>query len=173
MLGFSCLLTAIGIPMFLAGEEFADQHDRFDSQGNVSEEGGKQVDPVNYSRANEDWRRDILQHVTRLVKFRTTSAALAGDEVEFIHVDFNDDKRVLVWRRGGTDGHDPVVVLANFSDFTTANAGTPQGEYVVPNWPATPPGREWKEVTQERLLPVEWVGREPIFSWEAKVYTLA
>lgn len=59
MLAFSCLLTAVGIPMILAGEEFADQHDRFDSSGNVSEDGGKQVDPVNYSRANDGWRQEV------------------------------------------------------------------------------------------------------------------
>jgi hypothetical protein len=28
-------------------------------------------------------------------------------------------------------------------------------------------------VTQERLVAPEFVSREPIFSWEAKVYTLA
>ncbi|MBV9405132.1 MAG: hypothetical protein JO211_07290, partial [Acidobacteriaceae bacterium] len=32
-LAFVCLLTANGIPMFLAGEEFADQNDLFDSNG--------------------------------------------------------------------------------------------------------------------------------------------
>jgi pullulanase len=172
MLAFSCLLSAVGIPMILAGEEFADQHDRFDSQGNVSETGGKQVDPVNYSRANDDWRREILRHVTRLVKLRTTSESLAGDDVEFIHIDFNDNKRVLVWRRGAVNSQRPVVVVANFSDFTSENANTPQGEYVVHNWPATPPGRQWKEITQDRMVPPEWVGREPIVSWEAKVYTV-
>ena len=40
----------------------------------------------------------------------------------------------------------------------------------MPNWPATPPGRRWREVTQDRDVPREWVGREPIFPWEAKVY---
>ena len=32
-LAFACLLTAVGIPMMLAGEEFADQHDLFDAEG--------------------------------------------------------------------------------------------------------------------------------------------
>jgi len=49
-LAFACLLTAVGIPMILAGEEFADQHDRFNSQGDVTQDGGKQVDPVDFSR---------------------------------------------------------------------------------------------------------------------------
>ncbi|HEY0871127.1 MAG TPA: alpha-amylase family glycosyl hydrolase, partial [Acidothermaceae bacterium] len=49
-LGFVCLLTAVGVPMLLAGEEFADQHDLFDINGRVDQNGGKQIDPVNYSR---------------------------------------------------------------------------------------------------------------------------
>jgi pullulanase len=172
MLAFTCLLTAVGIPMILAGDEFADQHDRFDGQGHVSEEGGKQVDPVNYSRANDAWRQEILRHVARLVKLRTSSDALAVNDVEFIHIDFNDYKRVLVWRRGAPNNDQPVVVVANFSDYISEHAGTPQGEYVVQNWPATPPGRQWKEITQDRIVPPEWVGRESIYPWEAKVYTV-
>ena len=96
---------------------------------------------------------------------------LAVNDTEFIHIDFNDGKRVLVWKRG-MPGQDPVIVLANFSDFVTANAGAPDAVYVVPTWPATPDGRSWREVTQDRAVPNEWIGREPIYSWEAKVYTL-
>jgi pullulanase len=63
-----------------------------------------------------------------------------------------------------------VVVVANFSDFTTS--ARPSAEYVVHNWPATPPGGRWREVGQDRDVPPEWVGREPLFAWEAKVYAL-
>jgi pullulanase len=171
-LAFVCLLTAVGIPMILAGEEFADQHDLFDSNGNVTQAGGKQVDPVDFNRLQEDWRRRIFDFVAGLVKFRTASPALALNDTTFIHTDFNDGKRVLVWRRGG-DGQPPVVVVANFSDFVSQNALTPEGEYRVPNWPATPAGSRWREVTQDRLVAPEFVGREPVFAWEAKVYTLA
>jgi hypothetical protein len=86
-------------------------------------------------------------------------------------VDFNDNKRVIVWKRGAP-GQDPVMVVANFSDFVTESASSPNAEYRVPNWPATPAGRQWREVTQRRLVPQEFIGREPIFPWEAKVYTL-
>jgi pullulanase len=177
-LAFVCLLTAVGIPMILAGEEFADQHDLFDEHGWVTQSGGKQIDPVNFSRLtdrsdpDEPMRRRIFNYVARLVKFRTRHDALAVDDTDFIHVDFTAGKRVLVWKRGGPRD-DPVVVVANFSDFVTANVSSPGAEYRVPNWPATPPGRQWREVTQERFVPQEYVGREPIFPWEAKVYTLA
>jgi pullulanase len=168
-LAFVCLLTAVGIPMMLAGEEFADQHDLFDSEGNVSQQGGKQVDPVDFSRLDEDWRKRIFDYVARLVKFRTESAALCVDDTTFIHVDFNDGKRVLVWRRGREDQM-PVVVVANLSDFTSHNGLG--GEYRVPNWPDTPAGKSWREVTQDRPVAPGDAGREPIFSWEGKVYEL-
>ena len=170
-LAFTCLLTAVGIPMILAGEEFADEHDLFDANGNVSQNGGKQVDPVNFSRLGDAWRRDIFRYVARLVHLRTTHPALSVNDTNFIHVDFEQGKRVLVWRRGNPA--DPVVVVANFSSFAT-DTNVPNPEYRVPNWPATPPNRRWVCVSQgDRVVPPSWVAREPIFGWEAKVYALA
>jgi pullulanase len=69
-LGFACLLTAVGIPMILAGEEFGDEHDRFDSAGHVTQDGGKQVDPVNYSRVEDPSRGGLVTYVSRLIKLR-------------------------------------------------------------------------------------------------------
>jgi pullulanase len=166
-LAFGCLLTAVGIPQILAGDEFGDQHDLVDPSGQVTEETGKQVDPVNYSRLGDDWRRRIKDHVGRLVRLRTSSDALAVNDVEVLHVDLNG-KRVVVWRRGLLGSDHVVVVVANFSDYTTPPG--PSAEYVVPTWPPTPPGRRWREVTQDRDVPAEWAGREPVFAWEAKVY---
>jgi 1,4-alpha-glucan branching enzyme len=165
-LAFVCLLTSVGIPMILAGDEFADQQDL-----NINQPGQgdtfKQIDPVNYSRVKDDWRQRIFQYVARLVHFRKSSDALAVNDTQFIHVDFNEGKRVLVWQRGN-QADQLVVVVANFSDY-----GTPPGsEYRVPSWPATPAGKQWKEITQERIVPAEWAGREGIFPWEAKVYAL-
>jgi pullulanase len=84
-----------------------------------------------------------------------------------------EGKRVLAWKRGRPGVDDPVVVVANFSDFETARPFDPASEYRVANWPATPAGRRWREITQDRDVPPEWVGREPIFPWEAKVYALS
>src|SRR5262245_27039083 len=174
-LAFVCLLTAVGIPMILAGDEFADEHDidifHGDKNGRTPDDN-KQLDPVNYERLDRDpWRQEVFQYVSRLVKFRTRSDALATKDTAFIHVDFNDGKRVLVWKRGG-DGAAPVVVVANFSDWGTADPLNSSAEYVVPNWPATPPGKQWREVTLDRIVSPAKVGREPLFPWEAKVYAL-
>jgi pullulanase len=172
-LAFVCLLTAVGIPMILAGEEFGDQHDLFGAGGNVTHEGGKQVDPVNYSRVEEVERNELFRYVSRLVDLRKKHPALSVNETEFIHCDFSEGKRVLVWKRGKPDSDDFVVVVANFSSYGTPDASNSQAGYRVHNWPATPTGRKWYEITQEREIPAEWVGREPIFPWEAKVYALA
>ena len=165
-LAFVCLLTAVGIPMILAGDEFADQHDLAVSHP------PKQRDAVNFDRLEEPFRRRIFEYVSRLVALRTSYDALSVNDTDFIHSDFNDGKRVIVWRRGAAGSASQVVVVANFSEFVTANASSPAAEYRVPNWPATPPGLGWREVTQQRDVPSEWVGREPIFAWEAKVYVL-
>jgi pullulanase len=165
-LAFACLLTAVGIPMILAGEEFADEHDL------EVRHPAKQVDPVNYSRMADAWRRRVFTHVARLVRLRVSSDALAVNDTDFIHVDLNDGKRVLAWRRGAPANASPVIVVANFSDWSTPDPANPTAEYVVPRWPPTPAGRTWHEVTQDRDVPVAWAGREPLYPWEAKVYVL-
>jgi pullulanase len=76
-----------------------------------------------------------------------------------------------VWRRGGLA--DPVVVVANFSDFRSENTSEEVAEYRIPNWPPTPQGKRWRDVSQDRDLPPDFVGRESLFAWEAKVYALA
>jgi pullulanase len=153
--------------MIFAGDEFADQHDLSVSHP------PKQRDAVNYERLEEPFRRRVFDYVARLVKFRTSEEALSGNDTDFIHADFDEGKRVVVWRRGRAGSASQVVVVANFSDFVTANAGSPGAEYQVPNWPATPAGKQWREITQERDVPADWIGREPIFAWEAKIYALA
>jgi hypothetical protein len=65
-----------------------------------------------------------------------------------------------------------VVVVANFSDWGTADPLDARAEYVVPNWPATPSGKQWREVTRERPVAPDRIAREPLFPWEAKVYVV-
>ena len=157
-LAFACFLTAVGIPMIFAGEEFCDQRDRPDNDDN------KQIDPVNYERKAQDWRTRVFNYVSTLVHFRKECQALGDDDTDFIHVDNSRGGKIMAWKRGGS-GHEPVMVVANFSDDDT------QGEeYFVPNWPDRERG-DWREVTQGRNVPAEWVGREPLMHWEAKVYT--
>lgn len=163
-LAFTCLLTAVGIPMILAGDEFAEVSDL------EAKHPYKQMDAVNFDRLADAWRQRVFDYVARLVRFRVASQALAVNETDFIHIDCNDGKRVFAWRRGFPASVDQVVVVANFSGWGTADPWSGRAEYVVHNWPATPPGRSWREITLDRPVPAEWVGREPLFPWEAKVY---
>ena len=163
---FAVLMTAVGIPMIFAGEEFGDQHDLPWTSDQ------KQIDPVNFDRLADPWRRRVFDYVSTLVRFRQDSEALGVNDTQFIHVDQTPGRAIFVWKRGGF-GQDPVVVIANFSDWGTENPADPSAEYVVPGWPATPPGRQWREITQARDVPDAWVGREPLYPWEAKIYTLA
>jgi 1,4-alpha-glucan branching enzyme len=159
-LAFACLLTAVGLPMFLAGEEFADQ-----SKLNALDDYQKQIDPVNFARLEQDaWRRDLFASVSRLVKLRTTADALSVNDVQWIHTDPNG-KQVVAWRRGRPGVDDPVVVVANFSDFRSA----PGTDYIVANFPAAPAGRKWREVVSGRTDGV-LAGREPLTPWGVLVY---
>ena len=171
-LAFACLLTAVGLPMIFAGEEFADQHDLFDQNGNVTQNSGKQVDPVNFARLRDDWRERIKLYASRLIQLRTSYDALAVNDVEFFHSDFDDGKRVMAWRRGAAGSAAQVVVVANFSDFATPDADQPHAQYVVNNFPEAPSNRRWREVPQQRWVDLARAGREPLYAWEAKVYAL-
>jgi len=165
-LAFACLLTAVGVPMILAGEEFADP------QNHQPVFPQKETDPVNFDLVKDPWRQRIFVYVSRLVRLRTSSVALAVNDTEFIHVDFTDGKRVVAWRRG-KPGIDPlVVVVGNFSDFATPNPDAPGSEYRVANWPETPAGARWRDVPEDRIVPPGRAGLEPLRAWEAKVYVL-
>ncbi len=168
-LAFVCLLTAVGIPMIFAGDEFADPMDVLPTDPSFTTL--KQVDPVNYDLVTSDpWRASLFKYVAHLIQFRTSTPALFVNDTQFIHVDFDDGKRVLAWVRGGP-GQVPVVVVANFSDWGS-DVSSPSAEYVVNGWPVVPAGSIWKEITQDRVVDPAWVGREPLYPWEAKVYTL-
>jgi 1,4-alpha-glucan branching enzyme len=164
-LAFTCLLTAVGIPMILAGDEFAQNH-----QNPQVTDANKEIDPIRFELKGESWRSDLFSFVSRLVKLRTSARALAVDDTDFFHVDFSEGKRVLAWRRGRPGVDDPVVVVANFSAWGTADPTSPGARYHVPSWPSLPAGRRWHEVTGDRDVPEPWAGEEPLYPWEAKVY---
>lgn len=160
LLAFACLLTAVGLPMLLAGEEFAMQ-----PALNALDDYQKQIDPIDFTQLERDpWRQTLSAAVARLVKLRTTADALSVNDVQFIHNDLNG-KQVVAWQRGRPGIDPPVVVVANFSDFTSSSGS----DYVVNNFPSAPPGRQWREVVSDRATNVR-AGREPLTAWGVKVY---
>jgi 1,4-alpha-glucan branching enzyme len=112
-------LTATGIPMFLAGEEFADLHDT-----DHRDWRRKMSDPVDWQRTDEPGRRELLNRIRDLVWLRRQHTALQRNEVQFFgfvggfHPDFdkNDGERLFAYCRAagqpvGSSGQ--VIVIAN------------------------------------------------------------
>jgi 1,4-alpha-glucan branching enzyme len=127
---FALLLTSVGIPMFLSGEEFADVHDLDYLDVNT-----KQQDPVQWARMAYPGQANLLARVAALIHLRTSAGALQRDEIDFFyfHPAFDDDSgpRVFGYARTGGAGRGSVgqvIVLANMGPDKFAT-------YVVPGWP--------------------------------------
>jgi 1,4-alpha-glucan branching enzyme len=127
---FAILLTSVGMPMFLAGEEFGDVHDL-----DFSNDQSKQQDPVQFRRLSFPGNRALQDQVGRLITLRARHSSLQRNEVEFFYFhpqfDANNAERVFGYARtGGTPigNVGQVVVLANMGPqkFPT---------YDIPNWP--------------------------------------
>jgi len=128
--GFAILMTSVGMPMFLAGEEFGDVHDT--SYKDVNE---KQQDPVQWDRAKLSGNAELKKMVAGLIQLRTSHPALQRDEVEFFYFhpqfDDNDSPRVFAYCRTGGQSlgvSGQVIVVANMGP-----ASFPV--YNIPGWP--------------------------------------
>jgi 1,4-alpha-glucan branching enzyme len=128
--GFAILMTSVGMPMFLAGEEFGDVHDM-----SYTDVNPKQEDPVQWRRAGFAANSELMANLTGLIRLRTSHPALQRNEVEFFYFhpqfDDNDSPRVFAYCRTagkplGTPGQ--VVVIANMGPQSYA-------VYNIPGWP--------------------------------------
>jgi hypothetical protein len=115
---FAFVMTSVGIPMFLAGEEFADVHD-LDYEGVTS----KQEDPVQWKRASYPPNAAFRDRVQQLIALRTSHPALQRNEIQFFyfHPTFDQTPGSCVFayaRTGGNPLGSPgqVIVLANVCD---------------------------------------------------------
>ncbi|MBC7927708.1 MAG: hypothetical protein H7039_18845 [Bryobacteraceae bacterium] len=120
------LLTSVGIPMFLAGEEFGDVHDL------LPWEDTKMSDPVDWERRNLPGHRQLLASVRQLIRLRTGASALQRNEVAFFHmhpqIDQNEGTRVFAFCRtnGRTIGsQDQVMVIANLGSQNFSSYDVP------------------------------------------------
>lgn len=114
--GFSLLLTSVGIPMILAGDEFGDVHDLDHHNWRL-----KMSDPVDWER-RDTWpnNRALWDQVSALIHLRTSHPALLRNETEFFyfHPEFDENHGTRVFAycrsRGEALGHrDQIVVVAN------------------------------------------------------------
>ncbi|HET7206336.1 MAG TPA: alpha-amylase family glycosyl hydrolase, partial [Terriglobales bacterium] len=100
---FALMLTSVGVPMFLAGEEFADIHDLDNTDWHL-----KMSDPVDWSRLEILGHKTLRNRVRELIRLRTQHPALQRNEVNFFYwhpsIDQNDGVRVFAYcRSGGQD----------------------------------------------------------------------
>jgi 1,4-alpha-glucan branching enzyme len=109
------LMTGVGIPMFLAGEEFGDVHDLDPSDWRL-----KMSDPVDWRRRQQPGHRALWDGVREFIRLRTSFGALQRNEVDFFYfhptLDDNDGVRVFAYCRTGgkpLGSPDQVVVVAN------------------------------------------------------------
>jgi len=128
--GFAILMTSVGIPMLLAGEEFGDVHDMSNTDVDA-----KQEDPVQWGRASFAANSQLQTNVAKLIGLRTKHSALQRNEVNFFyfHPQFDDDDspRVFAYcRTGAANLGQPgqVIVVANMGPQAYA-------PYGIPNWP--------------------------------------
>lgn len=112
---YALLLTSVGIPMLLAGEEFGDIHDTNHYNWQL-----KMSDPVDWARREHHGHRELAAAISDLIWLRRTHPALQRNDVEFLHfhptIDENDGTRVFAYCRSGGSplgSRAQVVVVAN------------------------------------------------------------
>ena len=126
---FAILTTSVGMPMWLAGEEFGDVHDT--SYTDVNE---KQQDPVQWGRAALQGNSALKSNVAKLIQLRTSHPALQRNDVEFFYFhpqfDGNGGPYVFAYCRSG--GQPPgttgqIIAIANMGPQSFPN-------YDIPGW---------------------------------------
>ena len=117
--GFCLLMTAVGIPMILAGDEFGDVHDIDHRNWRL-----KMSDPVDWDR-RDTWpnNHDLWRKVADLISLRKSHRALLRNDISFFyfHPDFNRNEgaRVMAYcrtRNKPLGRNEQVVVIANLGD---------------------------------------------------------
>jgi 1,4-alpha-glucan branching enzyme len=126
---FAFIMTSVGIPMFLAGEEFGDVHDT-----DYNAVDAKQQDPVQWRRATYSANAALQDRIRQLIQLRTTHAALQRNEIDFFyfHPNFDDNNGPWVFGYARTSGRPlgssgQVIVVANM-------CGESFGNFVIPGW---------------------------------------
>ena len=127
---FALLLTSVGMPMFLAGEEFGDIHDL-----DFTNDESKQQDPVQFRRLAFPGNHTLQDQVGNLIRLRANHPSLQRNEVQFFyfHPQFDDNGAPRVFGYARTAGNPvgnlgQVIVLANMGPQKFSS-------YEVPDWP--------------------------------------
>lgn len=127
---FALIVTSVGIPMFLAGEEFGDVHDM-----DYNATDPKQQDPVQWQRALYPANAALQARVGQLIRLRTIHAALQRNEIQFFyfHPTFDASDGAWVFAYARTNGQPlgstgQVIVIANVCSQSFAT-------FALTSWP--------------------------------------
>ncbi len=167
---FALLLTSVGVPMFLAGEELGDVHDLDYTDWQL-----KMEDPVDWRRREYPGHDDLYESVSDLVDLRTSAEALHRNEVDlfYAHPEMDDDDGVRTFaycRTGGRElgSEEQVVVVANLGDDAF-------DAYEIPwPWAATDRIEERGETIREssaEFAPDEEEARLSLSPFQVRVFT--
>jgi 1,4-alpha-glucan branching enzyme len=112
---FAVQCTSVGVPMLLAGEEFADCHDLDHTDWRL-----KMSDPIDWERQQQPGRNTLWNDCRELIALRTTHPALHRNEIEFFYfhpdIDQNDGARVFAYCRTANKplgSREQIVVVVN------------------------------------------------------------
>jgi len=125
------LLTAVGIPMILMGEEFGETNSMTPNNPH----------PLNWSLVERDRNFDLLTHYRKLLALRRQFSALQNANIEFFHEDM--DNKVLAYRRWDEESCVVVVIQLAEGDFD---------HYQVNN---IPQGYAWHDWLEDRYMELE------------------
>ncbi|MBD1911841.1 MULTISPECIES: alpha-amylase family glycosyl hydrolase [unclassified Leptolyngbya] len=148
-LGAVMLMTAVGVPMILMGEEF----------GEVNSMTPNSPHPLDWSLIERDRNADLLTYYRKLFALRRQFSSLQNSNIDFFHEDA--DNQVLAYQRWNEESC--VVVVLNLKNMECDH-------YHVHN---IPQGHVWHDWLQD--TPVELHDDQLICSlrgYEARVYIL-
>ncbi len=125
---FCLLMTAVGIPMILAGDEFGDVHDLDHRNWRL-----KMSDPVDWDRLDgSPNNRELWNRVSALIALRTSHPALGRNETAFLHFhpDFDSNQGAKVFAYCRTRGMalgaaEQVVVIGNIGPQSYSSYNLP------------------------------------------------
>ena len=121
-LGLALLMTAVGVPLILMGEEFGEYNP-------MQPESSK----LDWTLLSNDSNQNLQHYCSGLIHLRKSNHALYTENLEFFHED--PESKVLAYTRWNDEGA-RVVVVANFSDQFLK-------DYTIHNFPQAGTWHEW------------------------------
>jgi len=100
--GVALLITAVGIPLILMGEEFGEYKP-------LKPESSK----LDWTLLNNEGSQGLLDYYKGLIRLRKENYALYGDNIDFFYED--PEAKVLGYIRWNDEGSQ-LIIIANFSD---------------------------------------------------------